>query len=64
MKSRFFKIIFVILLFFIFFLIKSYSYANYIFNDLSSNIFRLHIVANSNSTKDQSLKLKNIFVIK
>ena len=57
MKSRFFKIIFVILLFFIFFLIKSYSYANYIFNDLSSNIFRLHIVANSNSTKDQSLKL-------
>ena len=57
MKSRFFKIIFIILLFFIFFLIKSYSYANYIFNDLSSNIFRLHIVANSNSTKDQSLKL-------
>lgn len=58
MKNRFFKIIFVILLFLLFIFLSSYSYANSVFNKLSSNIFRLHIVANSDSTEDQNLKLK------
>ena len=34
------------------------SYAHTISEDLSENFFRLHILANSDSEKDQSLKLK------
>ena len=58
MKSRFLKTIFIIFLFLLFIFISSYSYANSVFNNLSSNIFRLHIVANSDTTEDQELKLK------
>ena len=58
MKTRFFKTIFIIILFLLFIFISSYSYANSVFNNLSSNIFRLHIVANSDSKEDQNLKLK------
>ena len=58
MKTRFFKTIFIIILFILFIFISSNSYANSLFNDLSSNIFRLHIVANSDTTEDQELKLK------
>ena len=58
MKKNLYKIIFLILLFICFIFINSYSYANTVFNNLSSNIFRLHIVANSNSKDDQNLKLK------
>ena len=58
MKKNNLKILFLILLFniFIFINIKNYVYA--ISNKLENNIFRLHIVANSNSQKDQELKLK------
>ena len=58
MKTRFYKIIFVIFLFFLFIFINCHSYANSIFNNLSSNIFRLHIIANSDTSEDQNLKLK------
>ena len=58
MKSKFYKIILLLILFTLFLIITSYSYANYIFNDLSSNIFRLHIIANSDKAEDQKLKLK------
>ena len=58
MKTRFFKTIFIIILFLLFIFISSYSYASSVFNNLSSNIFRLHIVANSDSKEDQNLKLK------
>ncbi len=34
------------------------SYAETVFTDISNNFFRLHILANSNSTEDQALKLK------
>lgn len=46
------------ILFTIFFLITVYSYATNISNGLSENIFRLHILANSDSEEDQALKLK------
>ena len=59
MKSRLLKTIFIIFLFLLFIFISSYSYANSVFNNLSSNIFRLHIVANSDTTEDQELILKN-----
>lgn len=58
MKTRLFKTIFIILLFILFIFISSNSYANSVFNNLSSNIFRLHIVANSDTKEDQELKLK------
>ena len=58
MKSRFLKIILILILFLFFILINSFSYANSIFSDLSSNIFRLHIIANSDAKEDQTLKLK------
>lgn len=41
---------------FLFFSVSSYSKA--VSNDLSSSVFRLHIIANSNSKVDQDLKYK------
>ena len=58
MKTRFFKIIFVIILFILFILINCSSYSYSVSKKLSSNIFRLHIIANSDSSDDQNLKLK------
>lgn len=46
------------ILFIIFFIITAYSYATNISEGLSENIFRLHILANSDSDEDQALKLK------
>ena len=53
--KRFF-LIFLLLIFFIFFSI--FSYAKTVSTNLENNIFRLHILANSDTPKDQSLKLK------
>ena len=48
--KNFFKKSFIILVLFISFLLVTItSYANNVFNDLSANIFRLHILANSDS---------------
>lgn len=46
------------ILFIIFFIVTAYSYATNISEGLSENIFRLHILANSDSDEDQALKLK------
>lgn len=51
-----FLLVFLLLILFIFFSII--SYATTISNSLGDNIFRLHILANSDSEEDQSLKLK------
>ena len=56
--KRLSKILLILFLLFLFTLINCYSYSNSVFNDLSSNIFRLHIIANSNTAEDQELKLK------
>jgi len=48
----------ILILFITFFITSAYSYANNISEDLSENIFRLHILANSDSDEDQELKLK------
>ncbi len=51
---------FIILLFlltaFVFF--SAYSYVEAISSDLSSSVFRLHVIANSDSEEDQNLKYK------
>ncbi len=58
MKSKILPCIILLLLFITFIAITINSYASSISNDLKSNFFRLHILANSNSIKDQELKLK------
>ena len=53
------KPIFITIIAFVFFLIFSaYSYASSISSDLSKSVFRLHVIANSDSDEDQSLKLQ------
>ena len=43
---------------FLFFLCSAYNFSKYISLDLSSNLLRLHVIANSDSVEDQILKLK------
>lgn len=56
MKFKKFLIIFI--LFIIFILSSALSYSHQVFANLEDNIFRLHILANSDSEEDQALKLK------
>ena len=46
------------LLLLIYILIYSISYANNSISNLSNNLFRLHVIANSDSEEDQNLKYK------
>ena len=48
----------IIILLFFFLIFTLITYASSVSKDLENNIFRLHIIANSNSEIDQSLKLK------
>ena len=56
--SNFKRFIFVLFLLILFIFFSVISYASNISNNLENNIFRLHILANSDSWVDQSLKLK------
>ena len=49
-----FLIIFILFLVYIF--ISIFSYSNAVSNNISDNVFRLHVIANSDSTEDQNLK--------
>ena len=52
------KYVFLIsLLFFIYVLVCAISYVDAVSNGLSDSVFRLHVIANSDSSEDQSLKL-------
>lgn len=53
-KFKKFSIIFFLLLIYIF--ISAFSYANTVSKNLSNSVFRLHVLANSNSEEDQALK--------
>lgn len=55
MKNK--KILLVLIIFIFYFIFYSFSYSYSISNDLEKNLFRLHILANSDSTEDQELKL-------
>ena len=50
--------LFILPLLFIYTLICSISYVNAISTDLQKSVFRLHVIANSDSENDQNLKLK------
>lgn len=52
------NLIILLILFCMFFAVTAYSYATNVSYGLSENIFRLHILANSDSKEDQDLKLK------
>lgn len=58
MKSKFKKIILISFLLFLYVFISAQSYVTAISNNLSNAVFRLHVLANSDSEEDQSLKLK------
>lgn len=51
-------IIILSLLLFLYTLICAFSYAQAVSNDISDSVFRLHVIANSDSDEDQNLKYK------
>lgn len=58
MKKNIYRLLLILLLFITFLIINIKYYASAVSNDLKENIFRLHIIANSDSEEDQELKLK------
>ena len=58
MKKKILNIFIIILLLFIFLFINIRNYVFAVSQNLEQNIFRLHIIANSNNIEDQNLKLK------
>ena len=50
------KILAIFLLLFIYISICAFSYSNSVINDIQKSVFRLHVIANSNSEEDQNLK--------
>lgn len=57
-KTKIKNILILLVLLFIYTCTCAYSYAQTISKDISSNIFRLHVIANSDSDEDQALKYK------
>ena len=55
-SKKIFSIIFIIFIFLFFILFSSISYCKEIENNFKNNIFRLHIIANSDSAFDQKIK--------
>lgn len=51
-----YKFLILIFLFILFTITLAFSYSNAVFNDIQDNIFRLHVIANSDSNEDQNLK--------
>jgi len=46
----------IFILFIIYTLLSVFSYSNAVTSDISNSVFRLHVIANSNSKEDQDLK--------
>lgn len=57
-KNNILRFIILISLFIFFVLFSAFSYVNAVSEDLSNSVFRLHVIANSDSEEDQNLKLK------
>ena len=58
-KFSFFKRFLIVLILFSFFVfISVFSYVNAVSYDISNSVFRLHVIANSDSKEDQELKYK------
>ena len=52
------KVFVLLLLLTLFIFISALSYVNAVSKDISNSVFRLHVIANSDSKEDQELKLK------
>lgn len=52
------RIIILLLLLTLFILVSAISYVNAVSEDIANSVFRLHVIANSDSEEDQALKLK------
>ena len=50
------KISIVIVLLTMFIIVSAFSYASAVSNNIADSVFRLHVIANSDSTEDQTLK--------
>ena len=58
LKNFLLKFFIVLFFLFIFIFVSAKSYSQFMFDNISDNFLRLHIVANSDSTEDQMLKYK------
>lgn len=58
MKHIILKILIITLLLFCFITISAFSYSNAVSSNIADNVFRLHVIANSDSDDDQTLKYK------
>ena len=56
LNSKIKRFILIILLLFIYCMICAFSYVNAVSNNIQNSVFRLHVIANSDSTEDQNLK--------
>ena len=56
MKHIIFKILIIFLLFSCFISVSAFSYAKMVSTNISNSVFRLHVIANSDSSDDQALK--------
>jgi len=50
------RFLIIFLLFIVYILLSVFSYANAVSTDISDSVFRLHVIANSDSAEDQNLK--------
>lgn len=57
-KSIIYKILLLLSLLAIFVFFSAYSYVTAVSKNISDSVFRLHVIANSDSDEDQALKLK------
>jgi len=57
MKNKIKMLSILILLFFLYISLSAFSYAENIVSNIKDNVFRLHVIANSDSSEDQALKL-------
>ncbi len=57
MKKNIFNAFIILFLLFIFIVVCANSYVSAVSSNISSSVFRLHVIANSDSSEDQNLKL-------
>ena len=55
-NRKFKEIVLLVILFSLYIFINAFSYAAQVSNDLQKSVFRLHVIANSDSEEDQNLK--------
>lgn len=57
-KNNIYRFLLLLILFTIFVFFSAFSYVNAVSEEISNSVFRLHVIANSNSVEDQELKYK------